>query len=368
MPVPKERLVVQLKTLMDLSATVNSTLDASEIQQRAVESAAIIVDAERSSLLILDPETADLCFEVTHGLTGATIREVRLRSGEGVAGWVVANKTGVIIDDVSTDPRYVPPKDEDSPVMTRNMVCVPVFSRDQVIGALQAMNKREGESFDDNDRDLIAALAHHVAVAIENANLYQGIKEAFYQTAEVLAHTIEKADPYTGEHIRRVMGYSVAIGVRLGLTGAERENVRLAAVLHDVGKVAVPDHVLGKTEELRDYEFEQVKRHCATGSEILGKAMHLHPVMSAVRSHHERWDGKGYPDGLSGEDIPLAARIIAVADSFDAMTSERPYRAARPWAEAIEEIRACSGTQFDPAVATAFVEVLESDRHPVVDI
>lgn len=361
MPVPKERLVVQLRTLMDLSATVNSTLDASEIQQRAVESAATIVDAERSSLLILDPDTSDLCFEVSQGATGATVREVRLRAGQGVAGWVVDNQQGVVIDDVHADPRYIDAKNENSPVSTRNMVCVPVLSRGEVIGALQAMNKRGGGRFDDNDCELMQSLAHHVAVAIENANLYQGIKEAFYQTAEVLAHTIEQADPYTGQHIKRVMEFSVAIGLRLGLSAAERENVRLAAVLHDVGKIAVPDHVLSKQDELRDYELELIKRHSSTGSDILGKAMHLHPVMGAVRGHHERWDGQGYPDGLSGTDIPLAARIIAVADSFDAMTSERPYREPLSWDAAIEEVRACSGSQFDPEVAHAFIQILESD-------
>ncbi len=360
MPVPKERLIVQLKTLMDLSATVNSTLDAAEIQQRAVDSAATIVDAERSSLLVLDPQTSDLCFEVTSGRDGPSVREVRLERGEGVAGWVVEHRTGAIIDDVSNDERYAPPADDGSMLTTRDMLCVPVCLRGEVIGALQAMNKRYGR-FDDNDLDLLEALAHHVAVAIENANLYQEIKEAFYQTAEVLAHTIEKADPYTGEHIRRVMRHCINTARELGLSGAELENVRLAAVLHDVGKVGVPNSVLLKEGGLEDHEFELMKTHCTTGWDILGKAVHLHPVMAAVRGHHERVDGTGYPDGLKGDAIPLAARIIAVADAFDAMTSERPYRGALEQSEALQELRACSGTQFDPVVTEAFIRTLAED-------
>lgn len=362
MPVPKERLVVQLKTLMDLSATVNSTLDASEIQQRAVESAAKIVDAERSSLLVLDPETRDLCFEVTSDEGGPRIREVRLRRGEGVAGWVVEHIEGAIVNDVSADPRYLQAADASSPYVTTSMLCVPVCLRGEVIGALQAMNKRDG-AFTENDCDLLEALGHHVAVAIENANLYQEIKEAFYQTAEVLAHTIEKADPYTGEHIKRVMTYCMCIAEQLNLPPGEVENVRLAAVLHDVGKIGVPDNVLLKPDLLEAHEVELMRGHCATGWDILGKASHLHPVMAAVRGHHERVDGTGYPDGLKGEEIPLAARIIGVADAYDAMTTERPYRSAISPEEAIAELRACSGTQFDARVVEAFVTCVVADAN-----
>lgn len=360
MAVPKQRLVVQLRTLMDLSAVVNSTLDATEIEQRAVESAAKIVDAERSSLLILDPDSSDLCFEVSKGEGGPSVREVRLSKGQGIAGWVVEHRSGLIVDSVRDDPRYVPASDPESPLITRGMVCVPVFSHGRVIGALQAMNKRSG-TFDSDDQELMVALAHHVAVAIENANLYQGIKEAFYQTAEVLARTIERADAYTGEHIRRVMEYCVAIGRELDLDPAEIENVRMAAVLHDIGKVGVPDAVLGKPGGLDTSEIEIIRSHSATGSDILGRAAYLHPVMAAVRSHHERVDGTGYPDGLAGDAIPLSARIIAVADSYDAMTTDRPYRGAIPLEEAIAELRSCAGTQFDPEVTAAFIRVLERD-------
>lgn len=357
MPATPERLVIQLRTLMDLSAALNSTLDAAQIRRKAVESVTRIVDCERSSLLVLDPDTSDLCFEVTLEGTETLTREVRLSHGQGVAGWVVANKRSAIVPDVAADPRYVAPAPGGPAIETRDMMCVPVFARGVVVGALQAMNKREG-SFDDDDRELMEALGHHVGVAIENANLYRGLKEAFYQTAEALADTVEKADPYTGAHVRRVMAHSLAISEALGIGEDEAESIRLAAVLHDIGKVGVPEDVLRKPEALDAGELETMRRHCETGSEILRRVSHLHPVMAAVRAHHERYDGAGYPDGLRGEQIPLPARIIAVADAFDAMTTERPYRGAMPVADAVAELRSCSGTQFDPAVIDAFLGVV----------
>lgn len=357
MPVSQERLVVQLRTLMDLSAALNSTLDATQIRRKAVEAVTAIVDAERSSLLVLDPDTSDLCFEVMLEGDGTITREVRLAPGEGIAGWVVANGVSAIVPDVAADPRYRPASDSSSPLETRDMLCVPVFARGVVVGALQAMNKREG-TFDDNDREIMEALGHHVGVAIENANLYRGLKEAFYQTAEALADTVEKADPYTGAHVRRVMAHALAIAGTFDLPEDEVEGIRLAAVLHDIGKVGVPETILRKAEGLDEAELETMRRHCETGSEILQRVNHLHPVMAAVRAHHERFDGTGYPDGLCGEEIPLPARIIAVADAFDAMTTDRPYRAAIAPGEAVEELRACAGSQFDPAIVDAFTRIV----------
>ncbi len=357
MQVSKDRLVVQLKTLMGLSATVNSSLDAMEIRRRAVESAAVLVDAERASLLLSDPKTRDLCFETACEDGGPALSDVRLGRDQGIAGWVVENASSAIVNDVHSDPRYVPSEDETSAYVTRNMVAVPVLARGGAIGSLQAMNKRGG-AFDEYDCELMEALSHHVAVAIENADLYVGIREAFYQTAEALALTLEKADPCTGEHIRRVMEFAEMIAVEMGLDDAQIEDVRLVAILHDIGKIGVPSDVLGKPDTLDHEELESMKAHSATGAEILGKVSRFNPIVAAVRSHHERFDGRGYPDGLSGDDIPLAGRIVAVADAFDAMTSERPYRQALSRERAIEELRAGGGSQFDPEITALFLGLL----------
>lgn len=363
MNVSKTRLVVQLKTLVDLSSAVYTSHDPAEIRHRAVQSAAILVDAERCSLLMCHPETGDLCFETRCQGLHAGVMETRLQRAEGIAGWAVENRRAAVVNDISKDPRYVPPREKFSSYRTRNMLCVPVFVRDEVVGALQAMNKIGGD-FDECDRDMLEALARHISVAMENADLYVGMREAFYQTAEALADTLEKADASTGRHIRRVMDYSVLIAAELGLSAHESEDVRLVAILHDIGKIGIPHALLLKPEGLGHDEFEVIKTHCSAGSEILGKVTRFRAVAEAVGSHHERFDGTGYPMGLAGEHIPLASRVVAVADAFDAMTSDRPYRPAMSRDEAINELRACSGSQFDPAIAEAFLGLLQREAVP----
>lgn len=219
------------------------------------------------------------------------------------------------------------------------------------------INRRQG-SFDEGDNELLSALANQVAVAIENAILYEDLKETFFDTAAALAETIEKRDPYTGGHTRRVMVYSVALAEELGLGRAEIEQIKLAAILHDVGKVAIADEVLRKPGALTDQELETMRSHSSASAEIVARVSRLADLIPAVRGHHERVDGGGYPDGLSGDRIPLSARIIAVADSFDAMTSDRPYRKGMPVTVAIEELQANSGTQFDAHVVSAFLTLL----------
>jgi HD-GYP domain-containing protein (c-di-GMP phosphodiesterase class II) len=234
------------------------------------------------------------------------------------------------------------------------MICVPLKSKEKVIGVLQVINKKY-DFFDEEDKEALIALANQVAIAIENADLYQEVKEAFYCTAMALAEAIEKRDPYTGGHTKRVMDYSITIGKAMGLSKRELENLELAAILHDVGKIGVKDDILLKRGRLSPEELEEMIRHTKYGAEILNHLRHLRDVALGVKGHHERFDGKGYPDSLSGEEIPLIARIIAVADSFDAMTSDRPYRKAVDLERAFEELKNNMGTQFDRKVVEAFI-------------
>ena len=181
------------------------------------------------------------------------------------------------------------------------------------------------------------------------------LRRTFHQTSQTLADAIETRDAYTGGHTRRVTGYSLAAGTRLGLKQDELERLRVAAILHDIGKSGVDDRLLRKPGQLDPLEVEQIQKHPALGAEILVHVHHLSDILPGIRSHHERADGRGYPDGLRGERIPLVARIIAVADTYDAITSDRPYRRGVDGSLAIEEIARCSGTQFDANVARAFM-------------
>jgi len=349
----------QLNTLMELSALINSTLDTGEIRARAIEAAIKLLGAEAGSLMLIDQESGDLFFEVALGDKGDRVKEIRLKKGEGIAGWVAEKGEGMISHNVQSDGRFFKNADERSTFTTRNMVCVPVKTKERVIGVLEAINKTHG-MFDEEDREALVALANQVAVAIENANLYQELREVFYGTAQALAETIEKRDPYTGGHTKRVMNYCIAIGKVLGLSKKEIENLRLAAILHDVGKIGVCDSILLKEDRLDVEELKKMCMHPQYGSEILSHVKQLKDIIPGVRGHHERIDGTGYPDKLRGEEIPVIARIIAVADTFDAMTTDRPYRKALGLETAIDELRKNVGVQFDGEIVDAFVRYCEN--------
>lgn len=248
--------------------------------------------------------------------------------------------------------------DEKTDFKTRNLICVPVKVKEEVIGVLEAINK-QGEDFDQEDLSLLTSLADQVAIALDNARLYQELEDMFFQTAESLADAIEKRDPYTGGHTQRVTSYSLAIAKHLHLSFLEKKWLKIASVLHDIGKIGIEDKILKKPERLNPEEFSTIKRHSDMGAEIIEHIRQLREIVPGVKYHHEQIDGKGYPDGLTGEDIPLLAKIVAVADTYDAMTTDRPYRKALEKEAAIEELRKCSGTQFDGEVVEAFIQAYQ---------
>ncbi len=182
------------------------------------------------------------------------------------------------------------------------------------------------------------------------------IRAAFVNAIAALANALEARDKYTSGHSLRVVETSSAIARNLGLPPGSVEKIRVAALVHDIGKIGVKEDVLHKPGKLTSEEYQHVQYHCEIGEHILSPVMEDNEILQMVRHHHERYDGNGYPDGLSGEQIPLGARILAVADTYDAMMSERPYRSAMARKEALGEIRRCTGTQFDPVVVTAFLE------------
>jgi HD-GYP domain-containing protein (c-di-GMP phosphodiesterase class II) len=354
--------VGQCSSLMELSAILNSTLQISEVLRRAVEAATRLMECEVGSLLLLNEECDELVFEVALGERGREVKEVRLKVGEGIAGWVAETGRPSVVSDVRRDPRFSRRVDVRTHFVTRNMICVPVKSRDRIIGVLQAINRRTDRPFNGEDQRLFESLARQVGIAIENARLYEQVKETFLSTAATLAEAIEKRDPYTGGHVRRVVDISLAVGEELGLNREEKETLELAAILHDVGKIGIRDGVLLKHGPLTPEELAHIRLHPQLGAEILAPIKQLEAVIPAVRHHQERCDGRGYPQGLKGDEIPLASRVIAVADAFDAMTTDRPYRPRLSDETAATEIEHCAGSQFDPKVVEAFLRAFRGGR------
>jgi response regulator RpfG family c-di-GMP phosphodiesterase len=242
-----------------------------------------------------------------------------------------------------------------------SIVAVPLKMKSRMLGFIAAVSFSKSKRFDEGQRKLLAIVGSRAAAAIENAKLYEDLQATFQQTIEGLARAIDKMDRYTAGHSSRVAIYSTYLAKRLGMNAIEVEIVRQSALMHDVGKIGCVMN-LNKPGKLTQDEYEVFKKHPGFGHDILEPIKFLHPLIPGVHLHHERWDGRGYPLGLKANGVPIMARIIAVADTYDAMTSDRAYRQALPHDVAVGEIERCSGSQFDPDVAGPFIQWLDQFR------
>jgi response regulator RpfG family c-di-GMP phosphodiesterase len=246
-------------------------------------------------------------------------------------------------------------------ISVQSLIAVPLRMKQRLAGWIAAVSFAKGKRFDEGQRKLLSIVASRAAAAIENARLYEDLRATFQQTIEGLAKAIDKMDRYTAGHSDRVATYACYLAQRLGLSAEQIEIVRQSALMHDIGKIGCVLN-LNKPGKLTQDEYEVFKKHPGYGRDILEPIKFLHPLIPGVHLHHERWDGRGYPLGLKAGDVPLMARIIAVADTYDAMTSDRAYRRALPHEVAVAEIERCSGTQFDPEVTHSFCEGLDAYR------
>lgn len=241
------------------------------------------------------------------------------------------------------------------PTLIRNLAGVPICRGEKVMGALVALNKMNKADFDSLDTKLLMSVANESAVYLDNFRLYTDLQNLLLGVLRALTSSIDAKDPYTCGHSERVALISRWLAKQLSLRDIEVHNLYLAGLLHDVGKIGVSEAVLCKPGELVEQEFEQISKHPRIGANILGGIKQMNEVTPAVLSHHEHFNGSGYPQGLRGQNIPLSGRIVMLADSFDAMTSDRTYRKALPRPTALAEIRRFSGTQFDPHLAEIFL-------------
>ncbi len=258
-------------------------------------------------------------------------------------------------------------------IMYKARVALPIFFRDELLGMVFLGKKIKGGSLGAEELAFLSILSSDVAMAIRNASLFEDLRvqlernqELFLQTITALAQAIEAKDTYTMGHTQRVSEYSLRIAEQLRkmrkVTNWELfvKNLKIAALLHDIGKIGVPEAVLNKKSPLNDRDYELIKKHPIIGEDILAPIKELKEVIKAVRCHHERPDGTGYPEGLKGRQIPLIASVIAVADAFDAMTSDRSYRKAFPVQKAVQIIKSNSGRQFDATVVKGFLTLCKA--------
>lgn len=359
-----ERRLAEQERLAEVGLALAETLDLRRVVALALEQAEEICAAETSSIWELDEASGELFFRVVRGRAAADIGGLRIPMGEGIVGSVAASGRAEVIDDVAADPRWK--GDASKRFGTRAILAVPLVSRGRAIGVLQLLNPVGRDRFSADDLRRMRLFAGPLAHALENARLYAERQRTFVDTVTALAEAVEKRDPYTGGHLQRVVAYSLLLGHELGLDAEALEGLRLGATLHDIGKIAVPDGVLLKAGPLDDAEAAVMRRHPGDGAAIVGRIESLRPLLAIVRSHHERIDGRGYPDGLAGEAIPLPARIVAVADTFDAMTTSRPYREAMSREVAAAEIRRVAGYHLCARVVEAFERIYRRGDFTVV--
>lgn len=322
-----------------------------------------VTSAEAGSIMLVQPD-GTLRIECARGLSDDVVTSTRVEMGEGIAGWVAQNRRPLVLVDADEQGFGSEPYSEGA----RSALAVPLVCKGDVTGVLNVSKVSSDEAFSAENQKVVASFAGQLAMAIDNAKLYVDLENTFLGTIGALASAVDAKDPYTYGHSSAVTDYALAIGREMAFSSGELETLRIAALLHDIGKIGIDSAILNKPGRLEPDEYVMIQRHPDIAANILSSLDFLKDVVPFVQYHHERWDGGGYPTGITGEQIPLGARIISVADAFDAMTSERPYRPALDYAQAIEELRACAGTQFDATVVDAFVRCVPAIERPAMAV
>lgn len=348
--------VHELSILNDISKVVSSVLDLERLLDVYIELVRSKIGIRNCSILLVDDGGNELVVCASEGEDGKNLVGQRTPMGLGIEGWVAENRIPVLIDNLATDSRF---KDKGSAKYDAgSFICAPLVAKGELLGVIDLNEKTSGEKFTESDLKLLLTLTSQVSVAIDNARLYRILQENSFRTVQALATTLEAKDRYTHGHSARVTDYSVRIARRLNLSADEVEKLRYAAQLHDVGKIGVDEAILRKPTGLSNDERHAIQEHPAIGERIIASLDFLSETRTIIRHHHERWDGSGYPDGLKGGQISRLTQIMAVADAYDAMTSERPYRHARKGTDALDELKRCRGTQFAPDVTDEFISAL----------
>ncbi len=358
----------RLILINQLSKEMRTTFDLPELLNKMLEELKLIVGADIGSLLLIE-ESDHTIVKAAVGPNKEKILGIKNDIYQDrISNYVIKTKKPLLVDDLWKDGRFLNAENQQRPNYDSNM-SVPLLVKDEVLGAINFGAAKEHKLFNKEDLDFVNTIAGQIAVAIENARLYTELSASYDQlshsyilTIKALTKAIDVKDHYTFGHSERVTKYSLTIAEKLNFSQDELHKLRRACVLHDVGKIGIPETILNKPRGLTNEEFAEIKKHPAKGAEIIRDIPFLEDITKVIYHHHERFEGNGYPDGIAGEAIPLGARIMAVADTYDAMTSNRPYRKGLDKVVAFDEIKNCSGSQFDPYVVSAFIEVFQEGR------
>ena len=362
--------VYSLETLMQLTHQLNASLDLEPLLNMLILSVMGQLRVNSACLLLTDDRENPTRLDVS---TFKGLKEEQVR---GIALSYDSSLVRALKPSDSEEPRPIRLASlERDPGLSADVgrlfaagltVVCPVVMKNRLIAMVAAGEKVSGHEHTSADLEMLRALAESAGIAIENARLFRDLQEAYVSTVRLLVSRIEEKDPYTHGHTERVAAYAVGIAREMGLTPEEIQTIQFGAFLHDIGKVHTQDEILHKPGALTEEEWKMVKAHPVRGAEMVRGVKFLEKSIDMIRHHHERVDGKGYPDGLTGDQISLHAKIVNLADAFDAMTTDRPYRAGMTAEQAMEQMSTKAGSQFAAEVVQVFVPALSEGRIGVI--
>ena len=322
------------------------------------------MNAGAASMLIYGDDDQELLFNrgITSGINQFKRLPVEIQSD--VVKWVMQNGKPMTVNDAERSHLLNKPLDDITGFETTSVIGVPLKANGKVSGAIEVYNKLDGTDFNQQDRQILTGMAATSAMALENARTNTYVINSYKSTVNALVSLADAKETSGGGHSRRVAKYALLGAAGMDFDGRTKLNIEYAAILHDIGKLSIPDNVLNKAESLTDEEWEMIYKHPEIGYNLLKDIPLLKEASKLVLYHHERYDGKGYPNGIKGNDIPMEARLISVADAFDNMTTEHSYRKALTGNQAFAELTWFSGTQFCPTAVKAFKDGFLKSRKP----
>ncbi len=354
------RKIETLQVMHEIDRSILSSLEPHEILETTSRNIARIVPCERTSILLIDRERQGFIQATGNGTYASPIKPF-IPFCNTSATEVVRTVRPQCVGNLESDDALAPKERQLKEEGFVSHLRVPLVVKGEPIGVLGVASRRTA-AFTTENLSTLEKLAAQIGVALENTRLVTDLKELLLGTVKSLSNAIDAKSPWTAGHSARVTSYALTIGRRMSFQEDDLEDLELGGLLHDVGKIGIYDAILNKPSPLTREEFEVIKGHPLRGVELLEPIKQLNRIIPCVRHHHERLDGAGYPDGLRGERIPLWARILSVADAFDSMTSDRPYRKALSTEEAIDELKRCASTQFDPEIVKTFIDIRDGNE------
>jgi putative nucleotidyltransferase with HDIG domain len=356
-PVTEENFA-RLEPVIGINRQIRSSPRMTQMLEQVIKTAQKTLNIAAVSLLLFGENDEELFFEVACGPVGKTLKQIKLNTRYGIAGQVARTGKPLVVNDVTRSERFHKMIDDTTGFQTKSLICAPLMVQHKILGVMEALNKLDGSDFGEADLEAVVAMATTTAMAIDNTRQYHTIQDAFKNTICMLATVVDAKDPYACGHSQRVMEYTAMAGAYFSINHEELETLRHGAVLHDIGKIEIDTSILNKIDPLTQMEWEIIRQHPAAGANMLKRIPFLEKAAELVLCHHERFDGNGYPRGLKGENIPLGARLISIADAFDTMTTGRVYHPAMTIDQAVKELQNNAASQFCPVAVTAFISGL----------